>query len=69
MTRPPNGWPAGSPAALDWNGGASTPTKDSSTDVPPPGLRRAFLVHSLLSYLFGTFIIGLTINALAGLFG
>lgn len=41
----------------------------ADTDVTQQRLRRTVLVHSLLSYLFGTFIIGLTINALAGLFG
>ena len=41
----------------------------ADTNVTEQRLRRTILIHSLLSYLFGTVIIGLTINALAGLFG
>lgn len=41
----------------------------ADTNVTDQRLRRTILVHSLLSYLFGTVIIGLTINVLAGLFG
>ena len=41
----------------------------ADTDVTDRRLRRMVLVHSLLSYLFGTVIIGLTINVLAGLIG
>lgn len=41
----------------------------ADTNVTDQRLRRTILVHSLLSYLFGTLIIGMTINVLAGLFG
>lgn len=41
----------------------------ADTNVTDQRLRRTVLVHALLSYLFGTVIIGFTINVLAGLFG
>ncbi len=40
----------------------------ADTSVTDPRLRRSVLVHSLLSYVFGTVILGLTINLLASLF-
>lgn len=41
----------------------------ADTNVTDRRIRRTVTVHGLLSYLFGTVIIGLTINVLAGLFG
>jgi uncharacterized membrane protein len=39
----------------------------SDTDIQARAVRRAVLKHSLLAYLFGTVIIALTINVVAGL--
>ncbi|MCU1493353.1 MAG: hypothetical protein JWO62_1117 [Acidimicrobiaceae bacterium] len=39
----------------------------SDTDIKAPRIRRVVLSHSLLSYLFGAVIIGLTINVVASL--
>src|SRR3977135_948189 len=39
----------------------------SDTDLTQPKLRAAALRHALLSYLFGTVIIAMTINVIAGL--
>lgn len=41
----------------------------SDTDVSIRAMRLVVLRHSLLSYLFGTVIVGLTINVLGGLLG
>lgn len=39
----------------------------SDTDLTTRPIRRTALRHSLLSFLFGTFIVAITINAVAGL--
>ena len=39
----------------------------SDTDLQTKTVRRAALTHSLLSYLFGTAIIAMTIKIVAGL--
>jgi uncharacterized membrane protein len=39
----------------------------SDTEVNTPTFRAYILRHALLSYLFGTVIVALTINLLAGL--
>jgi len=39
----------------------------SDTELNTKGFRRSVLRHSLLSYLFGTVIVALTINLVAGL--
>ena len=39
----------------------------SDTDISDPDIRRAVLRQALLSYLFGTVIVALTINIVAGL--
>ena len=39
----------------------------SDTDVQSPSIRRTVLGHAMLSYLFGTVIVAVTINVLAGL--
>lgn len=39
----------------------------SDTDVQKRAIRRAVLGHAMLSYLFGTVIVAVTINVLAGL--
>ena len=41
----------------------------SDTDITRSAMRRLILSHALLSYLFGTVILGLTINVMAGLLG
>jgi uncharacterized membrane protein len=41
----------------------------SDTDVSNRSMRRLVLGHAALSYLFGTVIVGLTINVLGGLLG
>jgi uncharacterized membrane protein len=39
----------------------------SDSELNSKGFRKTVLVHSLLSYLFGTFIVALAINVIAGL--
>ena len=39
----------------------------SDTDLRATSIRRAALGHALLSYLFGTVIVAITINVVAGL--
>jgi uncharacterized membrane protein len=39
----------------------------SDTNVTDPRIRRAVTRHALISYVFGTVIIGITINVMAGL--
>jgi uncharacterized membrane protein len=39
----------------------------SDTDITTKAMRRTALRHALLSYLFGTAIIAMTINVVAGL--
>ena len=41
----------------------------SDTDISERALRSLVLRHALLAYLFGTVIVGLTINVVAGLLG
>ena len=41
----------------------------SDTDVSSAPIRRSITRHSLISYLFGAVIVGLTINVLASIFG
>ena len=41
----------------------------SDTDITNPSMRALLLRHAALSYLFGTFIVGLTINVLGALLG
>ena len=41
----------------------------SDTDISQRALRSLVLRHALLAYLFGTVIVGLTINVVAGLLG
>jgi uncharacterized membrane protein len=38
----------------------------SDTNLTTQAMRRTALAHALLSFLFGTFILALTINVLAG---
>jgi len=38
----------------------------SDTNLTTPAMRRVALAHALLSFLFGTFILAVTINVLAG---
>ncbi|MEV5692371.1 DUF1345 domain-containing protein [Micromonospora globbae] len=39
----------------------------SDTNLTSPEMRRTVLMHSLLSYLFGAFVVAVTVNLLAGL--
>ncbi|MFI6267252.1 DUF1345 domain-containing protein [Micromonospora sp. NPDC051006] len=39
----------------------------SDTNLTSPEMRRTVLMHSMLSYLFGAFVIAVTVNLLAGL--
>ena len=39
----------------------------SDTDISDPGIRRTVTRHALLGYVFGTVIVGVTINVVAGL--
>ena len=39
----------------------------SDTDTSDPGIRRTVTRHALLGYVFGTVIVGVTINVVAGL--
>jgi uncharacterized membrane protein len=41
----------------------------SDTDITTPEIRHVVTRHALLSYLFGTCIVGITINVLGGLLG
>ena len=41
----------------------------SDTDLAGKRVRRTALHHALLSYLFGTVIVGITVNSIAGLLG
>jgi uncharacterized membrane protein len=41
----------------------------SDTDLPGKRVRRVALHHALLSYLFGTGIVAITVSSVAGLLG
>lgn len=41
----------------------------SDTDITVKGVRRAALHHALLSYVFGTVIVAITVSSVAGLLG
>jgi hypothetical protein len=57
-------------AAIALNAGATWSVfQVSDTDMTSKRVRRVALHHALLSYLFGTVIVAITVSAVAGLLG